>query len=405
MAEILDTKSPIIFDDSISSYEYHVHQPYAASNFNNNDKIRIIIQNQEHYLLPCRSLIHVQGKLVKPNGAQVTKTKLVNNAICHLFSEIRYIFSTEVIDDCKNPGITSLMKGYPSVTPNNVVSLEKGGWLHDEANQSIEDANGNFDIIMPLKLLFGFSEDYERIVVYMKHELILVRSNNDTNAIIQTEEENFKIHLSKIEWLMPYVLLPDKNKINMLRYIEKNPEITIGFRSWDLYEYPILPETTKHLWTVKTSSQLEKPRFVIVGFQTGRNRVTTANASHFDHCKLSNIKLYLNSQSYPYNNLNIDMKNNAFSIIYEMFKNFQVSYYNKDLSETIIGKTGFKENVPLFIIDCSKQNETLKYSPVDIRLEFEALSNFPKNTTAFCLILHDRIFSYKPISGEIKKIS
>ena len=60
MAEILDTKSPIIFDDSISSYEYHVHQPYAASNFNNNDKIRIIIQNQEHYLLPCKSLIHIK---------------------------------------------------------------------------------------------------------------------------------------------------------------------------------------------------------------------------------------------------------------------------------------------------------------------------------------------------------
>ncbi|XP_018368245.1 PREDICTED: matrix metalloproteinase-14-like [Trachymyrmex cornetzi] len=34
------------------------------------------------------------------------------------------------------------------------------------------------------------------------------------------------------------------------------------FRSWDLYEFPQLQSTTKHSWAVKTTSQLEKPRYL-----------------------------------------------------------------------------------------------------------------------------------------------
>ena len=42
----------------------------------------------------------------------------------------------------------------------------------------------------------------------MKHELILTRSNHDTNAIMLTsEKEDVEITLTKIEWLMPYHVL------------------------------------------------------------------------------------------------------------------------------------------------------------------------------------------------------
>ena len=52
-------------------------------------------------------------------------------------------------------------------------------------------------------------------------------------------------------------------------------------------------------------------------------------------------------------------------------------------------------NAHLIIIDCSKQSEFLKYALVDVRLEFEANGDFPEATSAFCLILHDRIVQYK----------
>ena len=99
----------------------------------------------------------------------------------------------------------------------------------------------------------------------------------------------------------------------------KDKPIDMGFQSWDLYKYPMLPRTDKHVWTVRTSSQLEKPRFFILGFQTKKNNVRTANASYFDHC---HIKLLLNSQSYPHGNLNLDIEHNNFVVLYEMSLNF-----------------------------------------------------------------------------------
>ena len=44
----------------------------------------------------------------------------------------------------------------------------------------------------------------------------------------------------------------------MMKYIEKDPLIPISFPNWELYEYPLLLIASNHVWTVKTSTQLEK---------------------------------------------------------------------------------------------------------------------------------------------------
>ena len=98
------------------------------------------------------------------------------------------------------------------------------------------------------------------------------------------------------------------------------------------------------------------------------------------------------------------MTRNQYSLLYEMFANLQTSYYNKN-PEPIFNRQNFKQLCPLIVFDCSKQNETLKYTPVDVRLEFEAKENFPRRTTAFCLIIHDRIIQYRPISHDVQKMT
>ncbi|XP_031789139.1 uncharacterized protein LOC116418177 [Nasonia vitripennis] len=304
------------------------------------------------------------------------------------------------------------MKGWTSFNSNQNNMLENAGWLGNEENvKSFVDEKGNFDVAIPLSMIMGFAEDYKKIIVNMKHELILTRSRSDLNAIIQegtttsgvTAYEDCEVKISKIEWLMPYVIASDKQKIQLLNFIGKDNPISMCFRSWEIFEYPLLPSTNKHVWTVKTSNQLEKPRFVILGLQTKRKAVRTANASRFDHCEISNVKLFLNSQYYPYNNMNLDIYNNQYAILYDMYANFQKSYYGRD-PQPMLTKSMFIENEPLIVIDCSRQNESLKNAPVDVRLEFEAKKDFPANTSAYCLILHDRIVQYNPISGDVKKL-
>jgi len=72
---------------------------------------------------------------------------------------------------------------------------------------------------------------------------------------------------------MSHVALNEVNKLSMLRALEIGRYLSINFCSWDLYEYTLLQNTTKHSWAVK-AIQLEKPQFVIFDLQTGRKNVT-----------------------------------------------------------------------------------------------------------------------------------
>lgn len=406
MENLIDIKSGVIFDDSIAHYEIHSHFPYANSTYDNNDEIRIAIQHQDQCLLPSRSSLHIIGRVTNADKSNLSAgNTLSNNAICHLFSEIRYELNAIEIDKCKNVGITTLLKGYPSLTPNQSKFLQIAGWHNDH----LLDEKGNFEVILPLNFILGFAEDYQKIIVNAKHELILIRSNVDTNAIQQSAaavdaKKGYKFTILKIEWCMPTITLSNSKKAKLLKYIEKDAPIDVSFRSWEIYEYPLLPVTSRHIWNVKTTSQLEKPRFIIIGFQTNRNNNVLVTASEFDHCNISNIKVFLNSQYYPYGNMNLNIKDKQYALLYEMFAYFQNSYYGKSI-EPLLDMNSFINNVPLIVFDCSKQNETLKYAPVDVRIEFEASQNFPDKTSVYCLILHDRIIQYRPISGDVKKLT
>ena len=143
-----------------------------------------------------------------------------------------------------------------------------------------------------------------------------------------------------MEWLLPHVRVADHIKIPLLNLIKADKTLTLTFRMWTLYEYPMLSTTTRHVWAAKTSPALEKPHFVILGFQTNRQNKKDQNASHFDHARLRDVKLYLNSQCYPYANLNLDITNNQFALFYDMYSHFQSEYYSKE-EEPLLSRSEF----------------------------------------------------------------
>ena len=146
--EILRVHEPIHFSEAIAHMEIHAHRPYASSTFGNSEEIRIAVQNQDLYVLPSRSSLHITGRLTKADGV-AAKMKLVNNAICFLFEELRYELNGVEIDRCKHVGLTSVMKGYASLTPSQKHSLENAGWFDVDETGQQTDTNGYFDV--PLK--------------------------------------------------------------------------------------------------------------------------------------------------------------------------------------------------------------------------------------------------------------
>jgi hypothetical protein len=339
-------------------------------------------------------------------SAVSTKVLPINNFIAHLFDEIRLELGGVIVDRIKNPGITTTMKGYVSHTPNESTALINAGWSPLEDTYTNFDAQtGAFDVCWPLSNILGFAEDYKKVVLNLRQELILLRSSTDLNATLEsTGLEKAYIRITKIVWQVPHFTVSDEEKLKLFNIIEKNTPLSIAHRRWELFTYPLLQESHSFTWVLKSSTSLDKPRFVIIGFQTDRKNNLRKDASKFDHCHLKNIKLYLNSQSYPYENLNLDYRHNQYALAYDMYARFQQSYYynKKMICEPLFKPAKFKTDAPLLVIDCSYQNETFKNGTVDARIEFETLADMPANTSAFCLVLYEQFVSYEPLTGRVR---
>lgn len=97
------------------------------------------------------------------------------------------------------------------------------------------------------------------------------------------------------------------------------------------------------------------------------------------------------------------MTHNHYGLLCDIYTNFQSSNYGKE-PEPVLNKANFFKHAPVFLIDCSKQNESLNSGPVDIRLEFKSGGIVSNQTSAYCLIIHGHIVEYNCISGNVRKL-
>lgn len=398
--KILQVKSPVLQDDDIISQQYHTYTPYTTS-YNNNDEIRITIQSQDLNVLPAYSYLYIEFKTEKSDGTPFGNEEafFAYNCIAHLFSEIRYELNGFEIDRCKVPGITSTLKNLVACK-----SEDERSYVLFNHNSETAINVGTYRMILPLRFVFGFCDDFRKVILNSKHELILVRSRSNVN-FYKSNADNLKLTINKIQWKIQHVQLSDKAKLSMLKMISRNESLLLPFRTWDLYELPLIPQTTRHTWSVKTTSQVNKPRYVIVAFQTNRNNIIGSDFSMFDHCNITNLKLYLNNERYPYDDMNLCFNESHFHELYHIVQSIQQNYYHDVSFYNPVGLdiANFM-NRPIFAFDCSRSDETVKTGMVDVRIEIEASTNIAANTSAYCLIIHDNLIQYSPFSSMVHRV-
>lgn len=403
---VLNVTEKVKSNNSIVSYEYRSHQPFGSATFDNNDEIRIAIPEIDNYTIPGESYLYIEGgiKTRTPKGLDVNKTaKLINNPAAFMFSDIRYLMNGVQVDSVRNVGITSTIKGYFSFNQSEMSKLENAGWNVKENTAKVVDENGKFAISVPLRTLLGFAEDFKKIVLNVRQELILIRNNDDLDIVVAAAEESVVVQIDKIIWRVPHISVGLREQLSLTKLTERNVDIQVPFRSWEIHEYPSLPQTTKQMWAVKTAPQLETPRFILIGFQTGKKGKAAENMSKFNNIKLTNLTVFLNGERFPYDNLNIDFDNNQYAVLYDMYSRFQNSYYLQE-GEPIFTPEQFKATAPLVGIDCTYQPDALHKSGVEIKIEFTTKEAIPAETTAYCLILHDKAFQYSPLTKIVKEL-
>jgi len=128
---------------------------------------------------------------------------------------------------------------------------------------------------------------------------------------LQQLPENSKlepaIDIFKIQWRMP-VSLNEINKLSLLCTLESGRYLNMGFRLWNLYEFPLLQRTSKHLWAIKTATQLKKPRYVVFALQVGR--IYVRGRKPIRRLQIDQRETLFELECYPYDDMNLDFDKN-----------------------------------------------------------------------------------------------
>ena len=124
--------------------------------------------------------------------------------------------------------------------------------------------------------VFGFCEDYDKIVYGLNHNLILVRKTDDDAIFRLAAVGAGKVCLDKISWFMPHVITTDAEKFFIYKIIEIQVKVPVAYRTKQC-DMLSVPESTSFTWRLSVKTAPEKPRFIIVGFQTAKDGDQTKN--------------------------------------------------------------------------------------------------------------------------------
>ncbi len=404
VSEKLQIFHPVNVDESISREEWHTYHPFTKS-FNYSDVIEIVINQQDVFMDISQAELYIEANFKEENtvtgaGGGTTGTcSLTNNVGAFLFETVAYELNGKEIEKVRDPGLTSTVKSLLCFNEQESKALDIAGW--STPLKTLNETTKDFNLLIPLNFLLGVFADYTSAVMG-KQKLKLVRARNDDNCYVNlTGNKKATITISTIELRVKHIYPNDVLKLQLLEEISKNKPIFFGFRDWEIHELPAMRNTKKDVWTVKSMS--EKARYVIVFFQTDRKDNYQKDVTYFDNVNITDIKLYLNSEVYPYESLNLNFDNRQYTEVYRMYTEFQKSYMGKTYAEPLLDFTSFA-NRCMFVIDCSKQNEALKSSTIDVKLEIQSSENFPKDTRAYCIIVHDRVLEYLPLSGIVRSL-
>ena len=436
MADILQITEDIPVDDSIYDYEYKEYNPIAGTNLNRGS-IVLTIESQDIYTHPAESFLIIDGRLrraVAPGVPAVADdplryedadvVSLTNNGIMYLFSDVRYHLASHEIEVLQNPGHATTILGmlkYPDDftksqglnqlwLPDTHVDASKVDNLgfkkrHNYIIQTA-DPKGTFSFKIPLKHFLGFCEDYKKILYGMQQRLTLTRTN-DNDAIFKTNATvNGVVDIEKIRWFMPHVIPSDAYRLQLDKVIEKKEKIPVGYRMLQCDNTQVPPNSTVFTWRLGVKSSPDIPRFIIVGFQTGKKNNQDANPAIFNNLDVRNIYVTLNAKRYPDTDYNNDFTKNQYSRIYGDATLFRKKFYNMDelVSNSGINPQDYKELFPLYLFDVSKQSEKLKTSVSDIHIKASFGDNPGNNTMAYAVIISDRLFHFVSDGSKITNI-
>ena len=154
---------------------------------------------------------------------------------------------------------------------------------------------------------------------------------------------------------MPHVISADAEKFSIYKTIGSNVKVPVAYRTRQCHMLSV-PESTSFTWRLSVKTAPEKPRFIIVGFQTAKDGDETKNSSTFDHVNLRKVYVMFNSDRYLGVDYNLSFANQKCSRVYGDAALFGVKFFGMDelITQSNITLSDYKTLNPLLTFYCQQ---------------------------------------------------
>lgn len=273
---------------------------------------------------------------------------------------------------------------------------------------------GNFSFRIPLSWIFNFCEQHKDVMYNCKHEIRLNRTNETTPLLKKSDDPyGYAVKLTLLRWYMPVVSPSLEVQSNLLSEIDKGLTYDIAFmnKKMDYINFPV--NSTKFTYQITYSTGIERPRYIIVAFQTidraayGANEKTCYNRAIFNGTNLDganslmidlrNVILKVNGKEYQLHDYDNSFNENRIARWYQAYKNMKKSLNDDFREEDMISFYDFRNLYRLYCFDISKQTEQLVsvgISNVSLDFYFNSPPVAQTHTTVntvYILSLYDRL--------------
>jgi len=305
-SEYLDISEATIIDDSVESYQYVEQLPEAGeANVNTpGTEINITYNNSSNFIHPSESYLRIEGNLttaagmpwaIVGNGSAIS---FVNNGILNLFSNFKYELADTIIEYFENAGITTTVHNYLTKSktyqgldwfckPDEVLADtsagNKGFYERNYLTYSGGAGTATFGVCVPLKSIFNFCNDYNKVMWGLKHIIRMTRTTatraltrsvatagipvNGSYAATTTKNSEANVNITILRWCMPVVRPSPSHEQALLEIVGNNSQlIDVTFLNKRTISIAVSAATT-FTWPLATTSGVERPRYIVILFQ------------------------------------------------------------------------------------------------------------------------------------------
>ena len=257
------------------------------------------------------------------------------------------------------------------------------------------------EVFIPLKSIFGFCNEFDRLLKYANFEIELKRQNTNQRLYFGAADTTLAFGDPNTTGLLNIILEIESETPNPQLSVEldnnlKEP-IHVAFLERTCVDRSAGQQQTFDF----TETRFTAPRYVfLVNYQGNRNL--------YRHSDVSYIQIVVDGECYPNLQQNSKFLENRYTKFYQTFKEV-CNYFSSGCS---ISMKEFKDLYTIYAIDISNQKDKVKgiNSNLSLRVHRNEIpgnnnnASNPQNSEYFILVLQEKHLKLNLLSGNVESI-